>query len=157
MERRSLLVFRIIIAVYVLHLKRKPNISAIHIQGKSKGHPLTGHENPEGDYTYRSTLSLTSALDGVVVNATPRLLYPRNRDPVPILQGLAGSQRRSGRVRKIAPTGIRSPDRPVCGESLYQLLYSGLYHLQGRYFIWQLLFRPSCCYFATGLLLSGLH
>ena len=50
---------------YVLHLKRKPNISAIHIQGKSKGHPLTGHESPEGNYTYSSTLSLTSALDGV--------------------------------------------------------------------------------------------
>jgi hypothetical protein len=32
--------------------------------GKGKGHPRTGHEGPEGKHRYRSTLSLTSALDG---------------------------------------------------------------------------------------------
>jgi hypothetical protein len=32
----------------------------------------TGHESPEGKYKYSSNLSLTSALDGRVVNATPR-------------------------------------------------------------------------------------
>ena len=40
-------------------------------QGKGKGHPRTGHEGPEGEQMYISTLSLTSALDGVVVSATP--------------------------------------------------------------------------------------
>ena len=56
-----------------------------------------------------------------VVNATPRPLYPRERDAVPIVQG------RSGRVRKISPlTGPRSPDHPVRGESLYRLCYPGL-------------------------------
>ena len=34
-------------------------------QGKGKVHPRTGHEDPEGEYRYSSTLSLTSALDGV--------------------------------------------------------------------------------------------
>ena len=32
---------------------------------KSKIRPITGHEGPEGEETYKSTLSLTSALDGV--------------------------------------------------------------------------------------------
>ena len=34
--------------------------------------------------SYSSTLSLTSALDRVVVSATLRPLYPWERDPVPI-------------------------------------------------------------------------
>ena len=32
-------------------------------KGKGKTHPVTGHEGPEGEYMYRSTLSLTSALN----------------------------------------------------------------------------------------------
>ena len=34
-------------------------------RGKGKGHPRTGHGGPEGEYRCNSTLSLTSALDGV--------------------------------------------------------------------------------------------
>ena len=30
-------------------------------KGKGKGHPRTGHEGPEGEWRYSSTLSLTSA------------------------------------------------------------------------------------------------
>ena len=48
-------------------------------EGKGKVHPRTGHEGPKGEQRYSSTLSLTSALDGWVVNATPRQLYPRER------------------------------------------------------------------------------
>jgi hypothetical protein len=33
--------------------------------GKGKGHPRIGHKDPEGEQRYRTTLSLTSALDGV--------------------------------------------------------------------------------------------
>ena len=32
-------------------------------KGKGKGHLVTGHEGPEGEQRYSSTLSLTSALD----------------------------------------------------------------------------------------------
>jgi len=39
---------------------------------KGKVHPRTGHEGPEGEWSYSSTLSLTSALD-VGVWLTPRL------------------------------------------------------------------------------------
>ena len=34
-------------------------------KGKGKLHPRTSHEGPEGEYRYGSTLSLTSALEGV--------------------------------------------------------------------------------------------
>jgi len=42
-----------------------------------KVHPRTGHEGPEGEQSHSGTLSLTSALDGVWVNAKPRPLYPQ--------------------------------------------------------------------------------
>ena len=52
---------------------------------KSSFHPITGHEGPEGEYRYSSTLPSTSALDGGwMVSATPRPLYPVE-DPVPIV------------------------------------------------------------------------
>jgi hypothetical protein len=48
-------------------------------QGKGKVHPITGHEGPKVEYNY--TLSLTSALDiECAVNATPRPLYPHERN-----------------------------------------------------------------------------
>ena len=34
------------------------------LHGVSKGHPITGHEGPEVEERYSSTLSLTSALEG---------------------------------------------------------------------------------------------
>jgi hypothetical protein len=44
---------------------------------KCKFHHRTGHDGPEGEYKYTSTLSLACALDGVyVVSETPRPLYP---------------------------------------------------------------------------------
>jgi hypothetical protein len=59
------------------------------------------------------TLSLTSALDGVgsqrhATNATT----PRG-----VRKG----------AESLAPTGIRSPDRPVRSESLHRLSYLGSY------------------------------
>jgi hypothetical protein len=48
--------------------------------------PVAGHEDPQGMWRYSSTVSLTSALDGVGLNATPQPLYLRERDPVPIVQ-----------------------------------------------------------------------
>jgi hypothetical protein len=51
---------------------------------KGKGHPRTGHEDPEVEQGYSCTLSLNSVLDWVI-NATTRPLYPRERDLVPIV------------------------------------------------------------------------
>jgi hypothetical protein len=33
------------------------------VKGKGKGHPITGHEDPEWEQMYSSTLPSTSALD----------------------------------------------------------------------------------------------
>jgi hypothetical protein len=63
---------------------------------------------------YSSTLSLPSALDGWVVNATPRPLCPSGITRYPLCRRLVRPQDRSGRVRKISPPAVvRSPDSPV--------------------------------------------
>jgi hypothetical protein len=52
-----------------------------------------------------------------VVSATPRPLYPKERDQVPLVQengwGLGPVWTRA---EYLAPTGIRSPDRPALSE-----------------------------------------
>jgi len=47
--------------------------SSVRIEnGKGKVRPGTGHEGPEWEKRYSSTISLTSAVDGVwLVSATP--------------------------------------------------------------------------------------
>ena len=59
----------------------------------SKVRPRTGHEDPEVEQRYSSTLSSFGARWGWVANTTPRPLYPRERDPMPIVQdaGWAGA------------------------------------------------------------------
>ena len=64
-------------------------------EGKGKGHPITGHEAPDGEQMYSCPLPSTSASDGVGWT-TPR---PGRFTP----GRLCGSQSRSGRVRKISP------------------------------------------------------
>src|SRR5215468_3717085 len=77
---------------------------------------------------------------GWVVSTTPRPLYPRKRpgthctggwvgprkDPVPIVQEAGWAP---GPVwtcaENLAPTGIRSPDRPASSQSLHRLSYPG--------------------------------
>jgi hypothetical protein len=55
---------------------------------KGKGLPRTGHEVPEEEQMYSSTLPSTSALDGGwVLNATPRPLYPPRKTRYPHCTG----------------------------------------------------------------------
>jgi len=55
------------------------------MQKKGKVHPRAGREVPEGEYSYSSTLSLTSVLDGAGGQRhTLATLTPGN-DPVLIL------------------------------------------------------------------------
>jgi hypothetical protein len=71
---------------------------------------------------YSCTLSLNSAQDEGLVNATPQPLYPREGPGVKLYRRLRGLQGQSGHVRKISPpTGIRSPDRPSSSEKLHRL------------------------------------
>ena len=62
---------------------------------------------------------------GCVVNNTSWTLYPRERDPGPIVQEAGWAPGQVGTcVENLAPPptdGIRSPDRPVRSKSLYQL------------------------------------
>jgi hypothetical protein len=65
-----------------------------------------------------------------VVNAMPRPLNPRERDPVSTVKeaGWAPLPVWMG-VETVAPTGIRSPDRPSSSESLHLLHYPCPQHL----------------------------
>jgi hypothetical protein len=57
-----------------------------------------------------------------VVNPAPRLLYSKERDPVPVVQeaGWVSELVWMG-PEKIPSTGVRTPDSPARSESLYRL------------------------------------
>ena len=90
---------------------------------KVKVRSRTGHEGPEKEYRYSSTLSLTSALDGVGGQHHASAALAPRKTRYPLYRRLGGLRGRSGRVRKISPTGIRSPNRPAHSDSLYWLSY----------------------------------
>ena len=56
------------------------------IKVKGTVHPRTGHEGPEGEQMYSSTLPLTSALDGGGWSAPRPGRFTPRKDPVPIVQ-----------------------------------------------------------------------
>ena len=62
-------------------------------QGKVKGnvHPKTGHDGPEGEKMHGSTLSLTSALDGVGRQRHAPAVFPSGkRTGTNFIEGWAG-------------------------------------------------------------------
>ena len=61
---------------------------------------------------------------GWEVSVTPRPLFTPGKDPVPIVReaGWAPRPVRKG-AENLAPTWIRSPDRPVRSQSQYRLCY----------------------------------
>ena len=61
---------------------------------------------------------------GWVVSVTPRPLFTPGKDPVPTVQeaGWVPGPVWTG-AENLAPTGIRSPDRPARSQSLYRLRY----------------------------------
>ena len=70
---------------------------------------------------------MTTALEGGEgVSVTPRPLFTPGKDPILIAQeaGLDPGPVWTG-AENLAPTGIRSPDRPVRSQSLYRLSYPG--------------------------------
>ena len=73
---------------------------------------------------YSSLLSLTSALEGGVWSTPRPGHFTPGKDPVPIVQeaGWASGPVWTGE-ENLAPTGIRSPDRPAHRLSLYRLRY----------------------------------
>ena len=103
------------------------------VKGKGKGHPRTGHEGPEGEQIYSSTLPSTSALDGGGWSAPRPGRFTAGKDPLPIVQevGWVLGPLWTG-AENLTPTGIRSPDRPARSESLYRLGYPGRYRKECR-------------------------
>jgi len=103
-----------------------PVLNVLTNKGKGKGHHGTGHEGPEGEERYSSTLSLTSTLDGVggQRQATANLLLGKTRYALYRRRG--GAQGRSGRVWKISPP-LRFGPRTIqpIAQSLYRLSYPG--------------------------------
>ena len=87
---------------------------------------MTGHEGPEGEQMYSSTLPSTSALDMGGWSTPHSGRFTSGKDPVPVVQeaGWAPGPIWTD-VKNLAPTGIRSPDRPAHSESLYRLSYRG--------------------------------
>jgi hypothetical protein len=83
-------------------------------KGKGKVHPRTGHEGPNGEQRYSSTLSLNSALDGEVGGQrhAPAALPPRKRPGTYCIGGWVSPRVGLGRVRKISPPPGFDP-RPV--------------------------------------------
>ena len=67
-------------------------------------HPFTGHEGPQGEQGYSSTLFLTSALEGGEGSASPPgRNIPPGKTRHPLYRRAGGPQGRSGQVRKISP------------------------------------------------------
>jgi hypothetical protein len=87
-------------------------------KGKGKVHPRRGHEGPEGECTYSSTLALTSALDGTGGQHHAPAALPPGKTRYPLYRGLGGPQSRSGQVRKISPPPGFDPRavRPVASR-----------------------------------------
>jgi hypothetical protein len=59
------------------------------------------------------------------MRATPLSRYPLERDPTPTVRegGWTSESVRKG-AENLAPTEIRSPERPATGKSLYRLRYT---------------------------------
>ena len=80
------------------------------VNGKGKGKvlPITGHEDPEGEQMYSSTLPSTSALYGGGWSTPRRGRFTPGKDPLPIVQeaGWASGPVWTG-AENLAPTGIR--------------------------------------------------
>jgi hypothetical protein len=73
---------------------------------------------------YSSTISLTSALDGLSGQRHAPAALPPGKSQYPMYRKLGGPQGRYGRVRKISSlTWIRSPDRTNRSELLYSLRF----------------------------------
>ena len=95
-------------------------------KGKGKVHRRTGHEGREAEQKYSCTVSLTSALDGGGWSTPRPGRFNPGKDAVPIVQeaGWASEPVWTGE-ENLAPTGIRSSDRPARSMSLYRLRYPG--------------------------------
>jgi hypothetical protein len=99
---------------YTLWLRYITLTSSFRWEFKGKGHPTTGHQGPRGGSRGVAYSFSSSALEGGGWLSPRTGRFSPGKDPVPIVQE-AGCV--PGPVwtcaKNLAPTGIRSPDRPV--------------------------------------------
>jgi hypothetical protein len=88
---------------------------------------------------YNSTLSLTSVLDGGGWSRPRSGRFTPGKDPIPIEYetGWASELVWTG-AENLAPTGIRSPDRPARSKSLYRLAVRPTMLIVTKYFVMHL-------------------
>jgi hypothetical protein len=100
--------------VFITHNSRIPLL--ITNTGTGTIQPRTGHEHPEGEKRYSSTLPLTSALDWGVQRHTSAAL-PLAKTRYSLYRRLGGAPRPDWTgVENLAPCGIRFRDRPARSE-----------------------------------------
>ena len=75
----------------------------LQFKGKSRVHSRTGHEGPEGEQKRSSTLSLTSAPNGVGGQRHVLAALPPGKTRYLLYRKQDGPKGRSGQVRKILP------------------------------------------------------
>ena len=118
-------VFRKIIDVYCKNRtnmnKMWHNADWLHFKA-GKGKDLLRRPRGGVDVWLYSSFNLGARLEWVI-NATPRPLCPRERPGTHCIGGWVGPP--GPDAENLAPTGIRSPDRPAPSESLYGLRYPG--------------------------------
>jgi hypothetical protein len=87
-------------------------------------HPCTGSTARRGSRGIALLFHDHGTRKGWGVSVTPRPLFTRGKHPVPTVQeaGRAPGPIWTG-AGSLAPTGIRSPDRPASNQSLYRLSY----------------------------------
>jgi hypothetical protein len=66
-------------------------------------HPRTGHEGPEGEKCYSSTLYLSSVVDGVGGKHHAPAVLPPGKTQYALYTRLGRPQGESGEIRKISP------------------------------------------------------
>jgi hypothetical protein len=90
--------------------------------------PLTDLKAQKGRVEVQLYSSLTSTREGSGWSARRPGRFTIGKDPVPIVQEAGWAPGPVWTCAKIlAPTGIRSPDRPARSQSLYRLSYPSLY------------------------------
>jgi hypothetical protein len=99
---------------------RRPLLDIYCAYGKSKGYPISGHQGPTGGIEVYIYSFSTSALEGGGWSAPRPGRFTPGKDPVPIVQKSGWAPGPVWTCAKIlAPTGIRSPDRPSPVASRY--------------------------------------
>jgi len=99
-----------------------PFVGGVQEKVKGKVHPRTGHESPKGEERCSSTLSLTSALDGVGgQHNTPPALPAGRRPGTHCIRGWVGPRDVLDGCGALAPTGIPSPDCTVLNKLVFKV------------------------------------